>query len=217
MDINLLGSAINGEQIVSIIQLATNIAFYSILGILVIAFLWGLLQGWRYGTYHMVFIGLLVALGLVTLGPVVDAISGYDLSGIITNPITVQIQEHSITVNVTTISDTLTSFFDQLLRAYGVAASSDDIVAYSQALAGSVLKLVLIFAEGIIIQVPIRQEAPSRDLPKRRCLRTGDRQAAPQAQAAAHLRRGAACGGHGVHGHDRRPPQLGGQHHLQEP
>lgn len=133
MDINLLGSAINGEQIVSIIQLATNIAFYSILGILVIAFLWGLLQGWRYGTYHMVFIGLLVALGLVTLGPVVDAISGYDLSGIVTNPITVQIQEHSITVNVTTLSDTLTSFFDQLLRAYGVAASSDDIVAYSQA------------------------------------------------------------------------------------
>ena len=153
MDINLLGSAINGEQIVSIIQLAANIAFYSILGILVIAFLWGLLQGWRYGTYHMVFIGLLVALGLVTLGPVVDAISGYDLSGIITNPITVQIQEHSITVNVTTLSDTLTSFFDQLLRAYGVAASSDDIVAYSQALAGSVMKLVLIFAEGIIIAI----------------------------------------------------------------
>lgn len=153
MDINLLGSAINGEQIVSIIQLAANIAFYSILGILVIAFLWGLLQGWRYGTYHMVFIGVLVALGLVTLGPVVDAISGYDLSGIITNPITVQIQGHSITVNVTTISDTLTSFFDQLLRAYGVAASSDDIVAYSQALAGSVLKLVLIFAEGIIIAI----------------------------------------------------------------
>ena len=30
MDINLLGSAINGEQIVSIIQLAANIAFYSI-------------------------------------------------------------------------------------------------------------------------------------------------------------------------------------------
>ena len=153
MDINLLGSAINGEQIVSIIQLAANIAFYSILGILVIAFLWGLLQGWRYGTYHMVFIGLLVALGLVTLGPVVDAISGYDLSGIVTNPITVQIQEHSITVNVTTLSDTLTSFFDQLLRAYGVAASSDDIVAYSQALAGSVMKLVLIFAEGIIIAI----------------------------------------------------------------
>lgn len=153
MDINLLGSAINGEQIVSIIQLAANIAFYSILGILVVAFLWGLLQGWRYGTYHMVFIGLLVALGLVTLGPVVDAISGFDLSGIITNPITIQIQEHSITVNVTTISDTLTSFFDQLLRAYGVAASSDDIVAYSQALAGSVMKLVLIFAEGIIIAI----------------------------------------------------------------
>lgn len=153
MGINLLASAINGEQIVSIIQLAANIAFYLLLGILVVAFLWGLLQGWRYGTYHMVFIGLLVALGLVTLGPVVDAISGFDLSGIVTQPITVQIQEHSITVNVTTLSDTLTSFFDQLLRAYGVAASSDDIVAYSQALAGSVLKLVLIFAEGIIIAI----------------------------------------------------------------
>lgn len=153
MGINLLASAINGEQIVSIIQLAANIAFYSLLGILVVAFLWGLLQGWRYGTYHMVFLGLLVALGLVTLGPVVDAISGFDLSGIVTQPITVQIQEHSITVNVTTLSDTLTSFFDQLLRAYGVAASSDDIVAYSQALAGSVLKLVLIFAEGIIIAI----------------------------------------------------------------
>lgn len=153
MGINLLASAINGEQIVSIIQLAANTAFYSLLGILVVAFLWGLLQGWRYGTYHMVFLGLLVALGLVTLGPVVDAISGFDLSGIVTQPITVQIQEHSITVNVTTLSDTLTSFFDQLLRAYGVAASSDDIVAYSQALAGSVLKLVLIFAEGIIIAI----------------------------------------------------------------
>lgn len=151
MDINLLASAINGEQIVSIIQLAANIAFYSLLGILVIAFLWGLLQGWRYGTYHMVFLGLLVALGLVTLSPVVDAISGFDLSGIITQPITVQIQEHAITVNVTTLSDTLTSFFDQLLRSYGVAASSEDIVAYAQALTGSALKLVLIFAEGLII------------------------------------------------------------------
>lgn len=151
MGINLLASAINGEQIISIIQLAANIAFYSLLGILVVAFLWGLIQGWRYGTYHMVFLGLLVALGLVTLGPVVDAISGFDLSGIVTQPITVQIQGHAITVNVTTLSDTLTSFFDQLLRSYGVAASGDDIVAYAQALTGSALKLVLIFAEGLII------------------------------------------------------------------
>ena len=148
---------IDSEQLLEFLDIGLTAAFFGVLGILVFLFLWGLLHGWRYGTYHLIFLGGLCVIGMLTVSPLGDMLAGFDLSSIAgqvgLSTISIDIEGATITVSVTTLSETLTDFFTQLLLHYGVSASAEDIVVYATALASSTVKLVLIFIEGLIIMV----------------------------------------------------------------
>ena len=145
--------SVNSEDILRYLDIGLNVAFFGILGVLVFLFLWGLLHGWRYGTYHLIFVGGLCVIGMLTVSPLGDMLAKLDLSSFGIPEVVVNIGDFSASLHVTTLSETLTDFFTKLLLHYGVSASAEDIVVYATALAASTVKLLLIFVEGLLIMI----------------------------------------------------------------
>lgn len=145
--------SVNSEDILRYLDIGLNVAFFGILGVLVFLFLWGLLHGWRYGTYHLIFVGGLCVIGMLTVSPLGDMLAKLDLSSFGIPEVVVNIGDFSASLHVTTLSETLTDFFTKLLLHYGVSASAEDIVVYATALAASTVKFLLIFVEGLLIMI----------------------------------------------------------------
>ena len=140
------------QRILDILNIVWISLFIGVLVILVLLFLRGLLRGWKYGTYRIVFMGILIAVALLIIGPVSNGLGNMDVSGFNIPAIHMDLGDgKTVDATWTTPLATLTDMFEQLLKASGVTSGGNAAFNYAFALALSVVKLVLIFVFALII------------------------------------------------------------------
>ncbi len=148
---------IEASEVFHYLEIGLNVAFYAVLAVLILSFLWGLIHGWRYGTYHFLFLGILVAVAFLTLSPIGDMVAKADMSSLASQlgmtELTFDMAGQTISVPITSLKETLTALFTEIIEANGASASAADIAAYASALAISVVKLLLLIVEAILIAV----------------------------------------------------------------
>lgn len=144
--------SINKEKILEWINTGSLIAFIVVVGVSLILLLRGLLRGWKSGTYRFILMGLLFGVPLLFLGPIANLIGGINLGQWITQPIVITFNNSTtVTVPVTTVFETVYQFVYAFLHdGLHVNASASTIANYSIALAGSLIRLVLIFVWAVI-------------------------------------------------------------------
>lgn len=146
---------IDTQSLVKYVNTGLTILLILILGVLVLAFLRGLLRGWKYGTYRLVFFAIMLTVVLVTLGAQANALGGMDLSGFNLPSLNFTFQvdgtERAISVKWTTLQGSLEDLILQVAEAFGAKASYSGMLSYASVLASSLIKLLLIFVWGIFL------------------------------------------------------------------
>lgn len=137
------------------LNLGLTILLIVVLAVLVLSFLRGLLRGWKYGTYRLLAFAIMITVVLATLSPQASWLGKWNLSTY--NLPTVQFDlnvdgtVHTIVAKWTTMQETLEDILTQVMMAYGANGSSSGVLAYASVLATSIIKLLLIFAWGLIL------------------------------------------------------------------
>ena len=151
MGTNILLS-ISKQQILEWIDTGCLVAFIVVLALILILALRGLLRGWKSGTYRVIFLALFFIIPLLCLGPISGAVGGIDLHQWIAGPIVIEFNQGTqVSVPVTTVYETLYNLVYALLHdGLKLNASPAAIANYSIALAGSLIRLALVFVWAII-------------------------------------------------------------------
>lgn len=142
----------NVDQIVSIESQVLVWLFVAIIVFLVLGFLRGLLRGWRYGTYRLIFYVVLIVIAFATLGAQANAISGFNIGQYYAGPIGFSINGTAISVPVTTLKETIQNAVIAVGQAIDLG-SPDTLNALAQSLATSIIKLLMIVVDAIIIDI----------------------------------------------------------------
>ena len=139
------------EQIVRIADLALTIAFWSILGLLVVYFFIGLIRGWKMGTFRTIFM-LIILVTLLALLPVwIDIIGNLNLASMGVPAVTISMRGQSVTVVPTTVFGTIRdATFAVLKDIFHVKSSVEQIATFATAFAASAIRLVLVAAAGLL-------------------------------------------------------------------
>ncbi len=148
-------SLVDVTNVLKITEIALIVLLIFVLAVLVLAFLRGLLRGWKYGTYRLVFFAIMVTVVLMTLGAQAKALGGMDLTRFnlpaLNMTLTVDGTEHAISVTWTTLQSSLEDLIVQMAEAFGAKASYSGLLSYATVMATSLIKLLLIFAWGIVL------------------------------------------------------------------
>lgn len=157
MNGSLFASAISGDML-NVINIVLICLFVAVLLSMVIFFLVGLTRGWRYGTFRLIFFGLLFILCFTTLKPISAALGNsinmsgwglgspsFDLPG--TDP------AQRLTIVFTTPFETIKNAISDALKAYQVNMNPDDLQNYASAMSSSILALLLLLVESIILAI----------------------------------------------------------------
>lgn len=141
-----------------------NIVCWVFFGVFVlfalIYFLFGLIRGWRYGTFRLIFLGVLIAAALITLPYLSRFVGNLDLSSYFPNafnaPILVKDSSGNPALGWT--QEKFGSAFSVLedmvtisLSNFNVNKNAAELASYAEALAGSIVALVLLMVYAIII------------------------------------------------------------------
>ena len=150
-----LACLIDTQSILKYVNIGLTILLILVLGVLVLVFLRGLLRGWKYGTYRLIFFAIMVTVVLATLGAQANALGGMDLTRFnlpnLNFTLTIDEVEHAISVKWTTLQDSLEDLIVQVAEAFGANGSYSGILSYASVLATSFIKLILIFIWGILL------------------------------------------------------------------
>ncbi|MCR5349100.1 MAG: hypothetical protein K6E59_05820 [Bacilli bacterium] len=137
---------INTEQIMQWVETGFLIAFIVFLAGFVIAFLRGLLRGWKQGTYRLIFLGTLATVLLCLLPVWVNIVGGINLAQWIPSPVVIEMEGKSFNLEISTVFETVYNFMYGLLHdIFQVKATPEAIANYAIALTGSLIRLVLVF------------------------------------------------------------------------
>lgn len=138
------------DGLLNTLQIVFLVTGISLLVIFVLIFLRGLLRGWKYGTYRLIFLGILIAVALIIVNPVSLALGDFDLSGfnLVFN---LNLNNKEYVVKATTLFSTIRNIIYDVCEAYQVKASPSELLDYSYALTTSALKLISIFVMALII------------------------------------------------------------------
>ena len=137
--------SVNKEKILEWVNTGSLIAFVVVLAMVLIAFLFGLLRGWKSGTYHFIARALLFIVPLFFLGPIANALGGINLAQWIQGPIQLVVNGKTMQVEVGTAFDTVYQFVYIFLHdILQLEASASQIANYAIALTGSLIRLVLV-------------------------------------------------------------------------
>ena len=134
-----------------------DIGLYVLLGVffggMLLAFFRGLFRGWKQGTYRLIFLGL-IAGGLLFGIPLwVDILGNFNLTAFLQSTYTITMDGKSATFQVGTTFETLRNGIYAVLHdIFGVRASPDAIANYAIALAGSIIRLVIVFLVAIFTE-----------------------------------------------------------------
>ncbi len=143
--------SITKDQILQWINTGSLIAFIAVLVFVLIAFLGGLLRGWKSGTYHFIARALFFIIPLFFLGMAANALGGINLAQWIKDPIVIKVNSSTVQVEVTTVFETLYKLVYVVLHdVFKLSGSASSIANYSIALAGSLIRLVLVVVWAIV-------------------------------------------------------------------
>jgi len=140
------------------IGLVFNIAFFVILGLIVIGFLIGLIRGvWKSG-FRLIIVGGLVLAAFFAARPLTDMLATLDIGATLANfgvtipTINLTLGEGTIVLNVTTLQATVESFFNQLFASMGMdAGSRTDTAALVMAITLVTLRYIVFIILGFLI------------------------------------------------------------------
>ena len=111
----------------------------------------GFFRGWRYGTYHLVMTVGFALVALFTLRPLVDFIGGIDLSGLGLEPISVVVEDVTIVVPWTNLSEMIREAVSRIYMALGTNLDPSELAAIAENFSYSLIAVVLLFVEGILL------------------------------------------------------------------
>jgi hypothetical protein len=142
------------NQLLQIEETVLLWTFIGIIIILVLAFLRGLLRGWRYGTYRLGFFLIFIICSLCFLDPIASGIGGIDLSPYLNGyTLSFSVNNTSIMVPVTTIFATIKETMRQLLVILSPSLDPTQITTLATGLATSLIKFLSVFLLGIIFAI----------------------------------------------------------------
>ena len=140
----------NWDQIIDIESQVLLWGFVALIVTLVLAFLRGLLRGWRYGTYRLIAYLILIVVAFATLGLQASFITDFNIAQFWAGPISIQMNGSTLSIPVTTASETLKNLVAELCQAANLG-SPDAITSFAIAFATSLIKWIAILLDGLII------------------------------------------------------------------
>ncbi len=153
----------NIESFINVMNMVLLGVFIGILAILVIAFLRGLGRGWAYGTYRLVFMGLLIVGAIFSLRFVGNGLADVDLVGLgvtgwigksdISFPFDMGGQQIELTAPITTIRETGVNLITQALQASNIEADPTTLLGLATAAILSLVCIVLLIIEALLIWI----------------------------------------------------------------
>lgn len=144
------------------IQLITQIITWGSLGLLVLVvvviFFAGLI-GWKRGIFNagfrLIFIGILIIVALTTVRPMVEFIGNRDLGPLLSlfgvDVINIASESGSITVEITSVFETLTNLLIALGEANGVSVPAEQVGEVVQGLVYLIVSTFVIIMDGMLI------------------------------------------------------------------
>ena len=142
-------------SIMGALSLTLVIAFWATLGWLVLSFLLGLTHGWRFGLYRFISFAVIAIIFLCCLGPISSMLGSIDLKSTfgVNSSFSISLPQANatITVNITSLFETLSNAIKDILVAYNVSIAPDEMVAYASALSFSIIKILVLILYGFII------------------------------------------------------------------
>ncbi|MBR5750132.1 MAG: hypothetical protein IKX82_00580, partial [Bacilli bacterium] len=153
----------NIESVINVMNMVLLGVFIGILAILVIAFLRGLGRGWAYGTYRLVFMGLLIVGAILSLRFIGNGLADVDLVGLgvtgwigqteVSFPLDMGGGEIQLTAPITTIRETGVNLITQALQASGIEADPTTLLGLATAVILSFVCVILLVIEALVIWI----------------------------------------------------------------
>ena len=157
-------SGFDKTQFINVMNMVLLGVFIAIIAILVISFLRGLGRGWAYGTYRLVFMGLLIVGAFVSLKYVGNGLADLNLNDfgipkmigqeVISFPLEMgEDTTVEIYAPLTSIRETGVSLITQALQAYGIEADPTTLLSLAMAAVLSFVCIILLIVEALVIWI----------------------------------------------------------------
>ena len=145
----------NVSDVVKYLNIVLIVLFVVVLVALALFFLRGLARGWRYGTYRVIAFTVLFIICFTTLGVIADAIGNWDMTSfgipVISIPLSNGNQSGSATLQFGTPYTAISTVISDTLKFYNVSMAPEALEAYANALAKSIVMLLLMSMEGSLL------------------------------------------------------------------
>ena len=145
----------NVSDVVKYLNIVLIVLFVVVLVALALFFLRGLARGWRYGTYRVIAFTVLFIICFTTLGVIADAIGNWDMTSfgipVISIPLSNGNQSGSATLQFGTPYTAISTAISDTLKFYNVSMAPEALEAYANALAKSIVMLLLMSMEGSLL------------------------------------------------------------------
>lgn len=155
----MVKSVVDVSQIVNYLDIGLTVAFFVVIGLLVLAFVSGLFKGWRYGTYRFLFFAVLLLVCFCTLKPLASALGSLDLSQWVPSDARIQF-DFNVDGNVVAVDSAITSLREtafnviaQVLKGLNVSMDPETLSVYATSLVESLLVILLVFIESIVLLI----------------------------------------------------------------
>lgn len=146
----------NPEAIIHYFDIGMWVLFGLVILVLVLGFVRGLAQGWKYGTFRFIFFALLIAGGIFALKSLSGAVADFSLTGFNqTVSFEMEIDSNTILIEspLTTIKETGTDVISQVLKAFNLKTDPAAITEYALAIALSFASIIALIIEAIVIAI----------------------------------------------------------------
>ena len=152
------------SQVTNVMNMVLLGIFIAIIAILVISFLRGLGRGWVYGTYRLVFFGILIVGAILSLKSIGNSVADLNLKDLgvpgwfgMGNDFVQEMEVNGETVvlsaPITSIRETGTSILTQAMQAYGVNADPETVLGLALAFILSFVCVILLVVEALLIWI----------------------------------------------------------------
>jgi len=145
----------NVSDITKYLNIVLIVLFVVVLVALVLFFLRGLARGWRYGTYRVIAFAVLFIICFTTLGVIADAVGNWDMTSFAIPKISIPLNDGnrsgSAVLEFGTPYSAISNAIADALKFYNVSMAPEDLAAYANALAKSIVMLLLVSIEGSLL------------------------------------------------------------------
>ena len=148
----IINGMIDIDALIRTVDLVLMISFWSICGLLLVNFLFGLLYGWKHGTYRLLFLSIMTVAILACSSFIANGLGGINIGQWLKNPISITIQGTTVQVAPDTLYNMVRDGVFKILKdCFKVQSSIEALQNYATAAAASLLRFVIIILTGILV------------------------------------------------------------------